>query len=68
MSGFQLGGNFGGGRRELSQAKTSRLDGTGNMSSRKSRRAKAAARKARRAKGRAGLTIQFDSERPTPRF
>ena len=67
MSQFQ--GNFGGGRNQIqSAAKTSRSDGTGNMSSRKSRRAKAVARKARRAKGRAGLTIQFDSERPTPRF
>ncbi len=68
MSRFQLGG--GGGRNQIQQAavKTSRTDGTGNMSSRKSRRAKAVARKARRARGRAGLTIQLDSERPVPRF
>lgn len=61
----------GGGRGQVQPkvtAKTSRSDGTGNMSSRKSRRAKEMARKSRRAKGRAGLTIQLDSERPIPRF
>ena len=68
MSRFQLGGGGGRIQNAASNQKTSRADGTGNMSSRKSRRSKVAARKARRAKGRAGLTIQLDSERPIPRF
>ena len=70
MSQFQGNfGSFGGGRGQiLPKAKTSRSDGTGNMSSRKSRRAKSVARKSRRAKGRAGLTIQLDSEKPMPKF
>ena len=72
MSSFQNiqnAGSFGGGRGiSVFKAKTSRSDGTGNMSSRKSRRAKSVARKSRRAKGRAGLTIQLDSEKPMPKF
>lgn len=63
MSRFQLGG---GGRNQIQQAavKTSRTDGTGNMRSKAYR--KGAGK--RRRKGRAGLTIQLDSEKPMPRF
>ena len=64
MSQFQ---QVGGGRGQLQpkiSAKTSRTDGTGNMRSKTYR--KGAGK--RRRKGRAGLTIQLDSEKPMPRF
>lgn len=63
MSRFQIGGGIGQVQLQ-SQAKTSRTDGTGNMRAKTYR--KGAGK--RRRKGRAGLTIQLDSEKPVPRF